>query len=169
VELRLDFRHRRALSKSKGGTETGPLLCGKVPVGLGILRHQDAPLVRSDGHLVHPSVSTSGGTEYVTPAASLHVTLSQSLTEQKPPGLSRDRQGLEAHLFCFLYSSQGPSTRLSSPPMADSWPFKFASGGACTYAKPLKHAQRLRLLGRPVFGLVDVQFGWECSPTTLVA
>ncbi len=37
----------------------------------------------------------------MTPAVSLHVTLSQSLTEQKPPGLSRDRQGLEEHLFSF--------------------------------------------------------------------
>ncbi len=48
MELRLDFRHRRALSKGEGGTETGPLHCGKVPVGLGILRHQDAPSVGSD-------------------------------------------------------------------------------------------------------------------------
>jgi hypothetical protein len=50
--------------------------------------------------------------------------------------------------------------------MADSWPFKFASGGACTYAEPLKHARRLQLHGRLVCGLVGIQFGWECSPTT---
>ena len=55
---------------------------------------------------------------------------------------------------------------LSSPPTADYWPFKVASGGACTYAKPLKQARRLQLLGRPVFGMVGVRFGWECSPTT---
>jgi hypothetical protein len=65
-----------------------------------------------------------------------------------------------------VFGSQVPSTRLSSPPTADSWPFKFASGGACTYAKPHKHAQRLQLLGRPVCGMVGIQFGWECSPTT---
>jgi hypothetical protein len=46
----------------------------------------------------------SGGTEYVTPVASLQVTLSQSLTEQKPPGLSRDRQGLEAQLLFLSFS-----------------------------------------------------------------
>jgi len=35
----------------------------------------------------------------MTPATSLYVTLPWSLTEQKPPGLSRDRQGLEAQLL----------------------------------------------------------------------
>ena len=63
--------------------------------------------------------------------------------------------------------SSAPSTPLLSPPTADSWPFKFASAGACTYAKPLKHARRLQLLGKPGFGLVGVKFGWECSPTIL--
>ena len=37
----------------------------------------------------------------MTFTASLHVTLSGPLTKQKPPGLSQDRQGLEAELFSF--------------------------------------------------------------------
>ena len=55
---------------------------------------------------------------------------------------------------------------LSSPLTADSCPFKVASGGASTYAKPLKQAQRLQLHERPVFGMVGVQLGWECLSTT---
>ena len=39
----------------------------------------------------------------MTPAASLYVTLIWSLTNQKPPGLSRDRQGWR-HLFLLLVS-----------------------------------------------------------------
>ncbi len=68
-----------------------------------------------------------------------------------------------------FYFPKGSYSCLPSPPAADSWPFKCASGGACTYAKPVEHVQRLHLLGRPVFGLVGAKVGWECSPTTLVA
>jgi len=54
------------------------------------------------------SLSIDGdGTGNVTPAASLYVTLTWSLSEQKPPGLSQDRQGLEAHLLLFLFLVSG--------------------------------------------------------------
>jgi hypothetical protein len=104
--------------------------------------------------------------ELECPTAGLYMTLTQSLHKQNFPGLSRDEQGIGTQILLFSFLISGPSTCLLSPPMADSWPFKFASGGAGTYTKPLKHAQRLQLLGRPVFGLVGIQFGWECSPTT---
>ena len=104
------------------------------------------------------------GTGNVTPAASLYVTLIRSLTNQKPPGLSRDRQGLEAiilvtrlrflQLVCRHQLRQTPG--LSS----------LLLGGHVPMPKPLMHTQRLRLLGRPVFGLVGIQFRWEGSPTT---
>jgi hypothetical protein len=94
----------------------------------------------------------------------LYVTRIRSWTVQHSPSLSWDRQGWKALVFvtrlrflqlvCRHHLRQTPG--LSSVLL----------GGACTYAKPRTHAQRLRLLGRPVFGLVGVQFGWEGSPTT---
>ncbi len=45
--------------------------------------------------------------------------------------------------------STGSSSCLLSPSVADSGPFKFASGGACTYTNSLEHMQRLHVLGRP--------------------
>ena len=99
----------------------------------------------------------------MTPAASLYVTLIWSLTNQKPPGLSRDRQGWR-HLFLLLVSGSFNSSVVTT--YGRLLAFQVCFWGACTYAKPLTHAQRLRLLGRPVFGLVGVQFGWEGSPTT---
>jgi hypothetical protein len=70
-------------------------------------------LYRNFGTL-HPDAGGSSslridgdGTGNVTPAASLSVTLTRSLTKQKPPGLSRDRQGLEAHFLSFLLLVSG--------------------------------------------------------------
>jgi hypothetical protein len=66
-------------------------------------------------------------------------------------------QGWLLHGIFFFFPT-GSSYCLPSPPVADSGPFKFASGGGIYLRQtPQAHVKA----GRLVFGLVGKQFGWE--------